>query len=171
MQVTKDDLLKIAKILKSNGTGGEILVSSEIDPEDLRKDGPVYLIFDGVPVPFFISSVRKRGTRKAVIQLEDVCSQTDAEEIIGKDVYAEAGTYEGLCEDSGIGFLKGWTLYDADGIAAGTITGTLEIPGNPCLEILTPDGAQAYVPFNEKLLVGIDADNQEIQLEIPEGLI
>lgn len=164
-------MLQIAKILKSNGIEGEILISSDIAPEDLRKDGPVYLMFDGVPVPFFIRSVRKRGARKAIIQLEDVCSQTDAEEITGKAIYAEAGTYEGLDDDSGIGFLKGWTLYDADGNVAGKITGTLEIPGNPCLEITTEDGSQAYVPFNEKLLVGIDADNQEIQLEIPEGLI
>ena len=45
-------MLQIAQVLKSNGTDGELVLGfREIAPEDINLQEPVFIIFDGLPVP------------------------------------------------------------------------------------------------------------------------
>ena len=83
---------QIAQVLKSNGTDGELVMSfREIAPEDINLKEPVFIYFDGLPVPFFFESFHKRGNSKALVHLTDIRSQEDVEEIAGKAVYIEDG--------------------------------------------------------------------------------
>ena len=44
---------RIGQVLKSNGRDGELLVSfSGIAPEEIDLEEPVFIEFDGLPVPF-----------------------------------------------------------------------------------------------------------------------
>jgi 16S rRNA processing protein RimM len=52
----------------------------------------------------------------------------------------------------------------------GEITDFIDIPNNPCIEVETENGA-VIIPLHEDLILGIDPENQEIMLEIPEGLL
>ena len=46
---------RIGQVLKSNGRDGELLVSfSGIAPEDIDLEEPVFIEFDGLPVPFIL---------------------------------------------------------------------------------------------------------------------
>ena len=83
-----ENLLKIAKASKSDGTDGAVVFSFlSIAPEDLEISEPVFVHFDGLPVPFFIESFSRKGTSKAVVHLNDIRSYEDAEELVGKDIY------------------------------------------------------------------------------------
>ena len=63
-----DNLQQVAQVLKSNGTDGELVMSfREIAPEDINLQEPVFIIFDGLPVPFYIESFTRRGNTKAQI--------------------------------------------------------------------------------------------------------
>ena len=54
MSGAPSDFLRIARVLKSYGNEGEILVGfRELGPEDLNLKEPVFIMFDGLPVPFF----------------------------------------------------------------------------------------------------------------------
>ena len=87
-----DNLQQIAQVLKSNGTDGELVLGfREIAPEDINLNEPVFIVFDGLPVPFYIESFTKRGNSKALVRLTDICSMEDVEEIAGKAVYIEEG--------------------------------------------------------------------------------
>ena len=49
---SREHLKKIAQVLKSNGSDGELLMGfREIGPEDLDISEPVFIHFDGLPVP------------------------------------------------------------------------------------------------------------------------
>ena len=77
-----ENLQQIAQVLKSNGTDGELVMGfREIAPEDINLNEPVFIIFDGLPVPFYIESFAKRGNTKALVRLTDICSMEDVEEI------------------------------------------------------------------------------------------
>ncbi len=66
-------LLQIAQVLKSNGTEGEIILGfRDFGPEDIDLLEPVFIYFDGLPVPFFIESFSKKGNSKAVVRLTGV---------------------------------------------------------------------------------------------------
>ena len=103
---------QVAQVLKSNGTDGELVLSfREIAPEDINLSEPVFIIFDGLPVPFFIESFTKRGNSKALVHLTDICSQEDVDEIAGKAVYVDDSQIPELSlEEDGFAALVGWML-------------------------------------------------------------
>lgn len=135
-----DNLTRIAKVLKSNGTAGEVVMSfPEADPEVIQENGPVFICYDGLPVPFFIESIERRGSVKAVVKLSGIDSFEDAEEIVGRGVYGDSAIYEDTPEES-LEALVGWTVKDEDGTVLGEIVDYEDIPGNPCIWLETEDG-------------------------------
>ena len=193
-----DNLQQIAQVLKSNGTDGELVMGfREIAPEDISLNEPVFIIFDGLPVPFFIESFTKRGNSKALVRLTDICSMEDAEELAGKAVYVEEESLpEMTLEEDGYAALIGWLLLAPeipdqvgnDGEAVGddgktslpATTGNLyevgeiidfiDIPNNPCIEVDTKNGA-VMIPLHEDLILSVDPENLEIIMQIPAGLL
>jgi len=174
MSGANTELLKVARILKSNGIEGEILMGfREIDPEDLNLKEPVFINFDGLPVPFFIESFSRKGTSRALVHLTGLKCLADAEEIVGKDVFAKEDAIEGYEDDEEgltIEDLPGWDLLDADGNKVGTISDYEDIPGNPCIYLETEDG-QVMVPLHEDLILSVDEDSRSITMDLPEGLV
>ena len=170
-------MLQIAQVLKSNGTDGELVMGfREIAPEDINLQEPVFIVFDGLPVPFYIESFSKRGNTKALVRLTGICSMEDVEEITGKAVYIEEDQLpEMSLEDDGYAALVGWMLLtpaeDEDAlIEVGEITDFLDIPNNPCIEVETENGA-VMIPLHEDLILSVDPEYQEIIMQIPAGLI
>ena len=104
-------MLQIAQVLKSNGTDGELVMGfREIAPEDINLQEPVFIVFDGLPVPFYIESFTKRGNSKALVRLTGINSMDDVEEIAGKAVYIMAEEQEMSLEEDGFAALVGWTV-------------------------------------------------------------
>ena len=176
-------MLQIAQVLKSNGTDGELVLGfREIAPEDINLQEPVFIIFDGLPVPFYIESFTKRGNTKALVRLTDISSMEDVEEIAGKAVYIEDDqATEMSLEEDGFAALVGWMVLtpqipDQVGddemslIEVGEITEFYDIPNNPCIEVETENGA-VMIPLHEDLILSIDPEYQEIIMQIPAGLI
>ena len=189
-------MLQIAQVLKSNGTDGELVMSfREIAPEDINLKEPVFIVFDGLPVPFFIESLVKRGHSKALVHLTGIRSQEDVDEIAGKAVYIEdENAPELTLEEDGFAALVGWlvltpetpdqvgcdkdALDDQDVIVGltdnlyevGEITDFIDIPNNPCIEVETENGA-VMLPLHQDLILSVDPENQEIIMQIPAGLL
>lgn len=163
----KSDLQSIARVVKSNGTKGELLAELFIPPDEIEKDEPVYIVFDGLPVPFFIENSTQRGSRKALLRLTDIESLEDADELAGKYIYTLAQPDE---DDSAAETLEGWIVYDTEGKKAGVVTGFLDIPENPCL-IVDHEGDEIYIPFHENLIAEYDEAGERIVIDIPSGLI
>ena len=192
-------MLQVAQVLKSNGTDGELVLGfREIAPEDINLQEPVFIIFDGLPVPFYIESFQKRGNTKALVRLTDICSQEDVEEIAGKAVYIEEdGLPEMSLEEDGFAALVGWVLLTPAGIPdrvgddeemvgddeetvgddeemelyeVGEITDFIDIPNNPCIEVETENGA-VMIPLHEDLIISVDPENRELIMEVPDGLL
>lgn len=153
-------MLQIAKILKSNGTDGGVLVGLyDIVPEEIDLKEPVYIEFDGLPVPFFILDITPKGTSKAVIHLNDVVNLTDAEELAGRAIMVDWEFENDEFED-----FTGWTILDR-GEKIGVCTGLEPIPGNPCLTI-----GEILIPLHEDFIIEADAARRELNLDLPQGL-
>lgn len=159
-------MLRIAQVLKSNGTEGEVLLSLlDIAPEDIDLQEPVFIEFDGLPVPFYFESFMPRGTRRALAHLTGVRSLKDADELAGKAVFADY--FEEEAEED----LIGWTVCSQDGQPVGVVAAYEDIPGNTCLWIRKADGEEVLVPFHEDLVLGLDEKSGTLTLSIPEGLL
>lgn len=153
-------MLQIAKILKSNGTDGGVLLGlHDISTAEIELSEPVFIEFDGIPVPFFIESIQPKGASKAVIHLTDVDSLADAEEIAGRTVCIE-GEWEDDAEED----FTGWTVTDK-GKMLGTVTGAEPIPGNYCLYV-----GGIMIPLHEDFVLSADEKRKRLDLDLPEGL-
>lgn len=157
---------RIGQVLKSNGRDGELLVSfSGIAPEDIDLEEPVFIEFDGLPVPFYFEAFTQRGNSRALVRLTGVHNLTDADELAGAVLYAEDDLYEDEEED-----LTGWTVLDADGTKVGTVSAHEDIPGNPCIWVETGHG-ERLLPLREELVLDVDETEKALRMEIPEGLL
>ena len=241
MHSSADKMLKIAKVLKSNGTEGEVIISFlGISPEDIDMEEPVFIYFDGLPVPFYFESFIRKGTNKAAVKLTGIRNLEDADEIAGTGIFAREESLDIEYDEDDFSFLEGWTLYDihhtpdtkhhqddngrasaGTGMSGGSdpdndapgkgrtenqgddapgkgqtgnqdrrghgnripenhctenlteigeITGFLDIPGNPCIEVSTQNGP-VTIPLHEDLIVSIDPDTETIVMDIPAGLL
>ena len=159
-------MLRVAQVLKSNGTDGELLLSFfDIAPEDMDLQEPVFIEFDGLPVPFYFESFTPRGTNRALVRLTGVRSLKDADELAGKSIFADY--FEEEEEED----LVGWTVCNADGETIGTVVDYEDIPGNLCLWVERPSGEEVLIPFHEDLVISVDESAQTLTLSIPEGIL
>lgn len=191
-------MLAIARILKSYGTDGGLLVSSDVDLETLEKGEPVYIVYDGLEVPFFISACTPKGNRY-ILHLTDICSLEDADEVVGRDILADVSE-----EPEGPDFI-GWTVFDVAGDAgvagaagscgaAGGSRAADPAVGGPrvaaarcaadprgrCLGVVTDDApipgnyclyvGELMIPLHEDFIVSVDPERRELVLNLPAGL-
>ncbi len=158
---------EIARVLKSNGSEGELVMSfTGLSPEEIDTEEPVFIYVDGLPVPFYFESFVQRGNSRALVRLTGVRSLRDADELAGASVYAEDGLYED--EESSV---EGWTVVDQNGRTVGQVSGYEDIPGNLCLAVQTKEGQEVLLPFHEDLVLGADRENRILQLTVPDGLL
>ena len=159
-------MLRIAKVLKSNGVDGDVLVSApDVALEDLQ--GPVLIDFDGLPAPFFIESCSRRGPGKYVIHLTDVCNLEDAEELVGRFLMSD----EVEEEDDAAQDFTGWKVLNR-GDYVGTVTDCEPIPGNLCLYLKPAEDAdEIIIPLHEDLIISIDEESLTLNLNLPDGLL
>ena len=159
-------MLRIAQVLKSNGTQGELLVSFfDVSPEDIDLEEPVFVYFDGLPVPFYFESFVRRGVNRALVRLTGVRSLKDADELAGQSLYTDYFEEE-LEED-----ITGWEVLDQEGALVGTVADFEDIPGNTCIWVRRPSGEEVLLPFHEDLVLGTDPASRRISLTVPEGLV
>ena len=157
-------MLRIGKILKSNGTDGGLLISApEVELEQI--EGPVYVEFDGLPAPFFFDSLIKRGSSRYIAHMTGVRCLKDAEEMVGRDILFD-GEFE---EDGPEEDFIGWTVFDRD-FELGVVEDYEPIPGNFCLYVRTGDGSQVMIPLHEDFVVSVDSDEKKLTLRLPDGL-
>ena len=154
----EDTLIQAARIVKSYGTDGDVLISfPEEMLEILQKDEPVWLFYDNLPVPFFIHDIRPKGRRKAVVHIEDMSLLHEGHLLPGES-------------DGGLttGDLAGFTLLTHDGHKAGIISDVFDFSGNICLEL---SETNTLVPFHDDLVVEIDPAGHTITLRVDNGLL
>ncbi len=170
MLAPKTDLVPVARVLKSNGTDGEAVLGLRgVSFEDLDLKEPVFIMFDGSPVPFFVESMSGRGLRKVLVRLTGIRSAEDVEEIVGADVCVEASSLPEGEGETDLSLLVGWTLYDG-GTPVGKIVEFDDIPNNPCVEVDTKKGA-VLIPLHEDLIESLDPDSRTIVMNVPAGLL
>ena len=152
------------KVLKSWGAAGEVVLSRPADsPQDLNVQEPVFIEFDGLPVPFYFESLQEKGNR-LIVKFEDVDTLAQAEELVGREVRFAAEEEEE--EDTLIG-LKVRDSHTRRII--GEIVDFSDYGGNIVLTVETEDRGEVLLPLHEELIVNIHGE--VITLDIPEGLL
>ncbi|MEA5006733.1 MAG: ribosome maturation factor RimM [Rikenellaceae bacterium] len=178
MQKPANILLPVAKVLKSFGTdGGVILRYNNQTPDGFSLKEPAFIYFDGLSVPFFISQLQERGNDQLFIKFETIDTQKFAEEIVGEIVYINrkkgrrSKTSEGVKNE--IPDIIGFTTYEADGSLIGSISAVYPYPDNLCIGVMLANGkeSEVLIPLNEDFIIDVDIENEKIVLDLPKGIL
>lgn len=182
--------LAVAQIVKSYNTNGEVVIKLTSDLlEDLNRKEPVFIYFDELPVPFFIDRFSPKGNSGAIVKFSTINDMEHSEELVKKTIFIESSSaapeaLENYAQENFEDYISGFDLYNQDDIFIGEITAYYNYPNNPCIEVELTDGIYSalsenastehetlLIPFQESLILAFDAENREIQMTIPSGLV
>lgn len=172
----KSRLTCIGEILKPHGINGEMAatISPDVDTDVLKC---IFLLIDGLYVPFFIEGLRHRGSEAVLLTIDGIDDEKGAKELARKEIFIlkDDPAAPRPDDDDSDGFyaddLTGFTAVTDDGTSLGTITGIDDSTINVLFIIERPDGSEALVPVADEFITDIDPDKSIVTMTLPDGLI
>jgi 16S rRNA processing protein RimM len=166
--IRQEDVYKIGRLGKANGVKGE--VSFQFDDDIFDRVDADYLVLDidGILVPFFMEEYRFRSDSVCLVKFCNVDTQQRAQELTGCDVFFPRALAEEGDEMPSLSMLVGFEIVNAaNGKTVGRVAAIDDSTANILFEM--EDGM--LIPANDDLIEVIDAEQQQIKMNIPQGLL
>ena len=163
--------VEVGFIQRTHGIKGELQVAWN-DTLNLTQENieSVFVEIDGIPIPFFINSLRQKTEESSIVKFDDVDDLQSADELVGHKLMLPSDL---IPEDDDIELkdLVGYTVTSTLGQTVGIIEDYEEFNLNSIYYIKTPEGKEVIIPATDDLIVEFDVDKKTLLMEIPEGLI
>lgn len=167
---TAEKYLLFGNILKTFGANGELIVKLDNQVSvEINLDEPIFIIIDGLSVPFYFMLFERRANNRALVVFENIETEQLAKQLIGKQILLPYKKHIDK-KDFNLNDFVGFDTSDINTGNIGTITEFLDFPNNPCFQIIR-NGKEILIPVNEKLIKSIDVKSKTINFNLPEGLI
>ena len=158
----------LGKISKTHGYNGTVVLISEQALDDELENVPeVFLMIDGLPVPFPVEEMELRTDTSAHLKLEFIDNQNEALKLIGCEVFADVVPQEQDIE-AGLEEWIGFTVHDAIHGNVGVIQQIEDYKGNIVLQIV--DGKkEILISLFPELVTQIDHTAKILHIHAPDG--
>lgn len=166
--IRQEDVYRIGRLGKSHGVKGEVSFLFDDDVFDQVDAEYLVLEIDGILVPFFMEEYRFRSDSVCLVKFCDVDTQQRASELTGCDVYFPRALAAEADEELSLAALVGFCLIDA---ASSQPVGRIAAIDDSTLNILFELEDGRLVPASDELIHHIDAQQQQIIMDIPMGLL
>ena len=166
--IRQEDVYKIGRLGKAHGVKGE--VSFQFDDDIFDRVDADYLVLDidGILVPFFMEEYRFRSDSVCLVKFCNVDTQQRAQELTGCDAFFPRALAEEGDEMPSLSMLVGFKIVNnVNGKTVGRIAAIDDSTANILFEM--EDGM--LIPANDDLIEVIDAEQQQIKMNIPQGLL
>lgn len=170
--IRQEDVYKIGVLGKPHGVKGEIQFRFTDDVFDQCDSDYLILDMEGILVPFFMEEYRFRSDEVALMKFCDIDSEQRAREFTGIEVYFPRAIAEENKEDLSWAKIIGFTLLDSKTQkVVGEIMSVDETTINLLFDVKTQNGEEILIPANEELITNVDAEQRNIEVDIPNGLL
>ena len=174
--IRKEDIVAIGKFQKTHALQGELNAIVDVQEDYAEDDKPFIVDVDGSYVPFYIESIRPKGSTSYLVKLAGVDSQEEAQQFVNKEIYAMRSDLIDYFETDGETFvdpddIEGYEVVDSRLGDLGKVKEVNDATANVLLVVDTPDGDELLVPFVDEFVEEIDQDNKRIVVSLPEGLL
>lgn len=164
--ILEKEIFKAGKINKTHGVNGEL--NCAIDADTIDRAEYMVLDMDGIFVPFFISNIRVRSSNSVLLTLEDIETETDARNLVGKDICLPIH----LMSDEDMlsyEYFVGFTVVNADE-KLGEISFVDDQTVNILFGISAEDG-DILLPAVEDFIMEVDNENKILYTNYPNELV
>lgn len=170
------NLTIIGKFRKTHALKGELNATMDVDSDFLSSGDSFIVEMDGIFVPFFVESIRSKGSSGVLIKIDHIDTEDSARRFVNKDIYADRNKVrefeddedgeEGLYAEDLVGF----EVYLPDGNLLGKVERVDISTANVLLEV-DCDGRELLIPLADEFIVELNPEEKKIIMDIPEGII
>lgn len=167
-----DQCSNIGYTAKTHGVNGQIILRlNDISTDSVKELEWVFLLFEGLPVPFFIEDWTERPPDSFLIGLEDVSTIEQAQKLIHKEVFVPNKSIS-INKNLTLSFKSymGYAVIDKAKGHIGELKDILDLSNNPIMEVVQGK-KEIMIPLQDEFITSIDAKNRSIHVVLPEGLI
>ena len=164
--ILEKEIFKAGKINKTHGVNGEL--NCNINADTIDRAEYMVLDMDGIFVPFFISNIRVKSSNSVLLTLEDIETETDARNLVGKDIYLPIH----LMSDEDMlsyEYFVGFTVVNGDE-KLGEISFVDDQTVNILFGITAEDG-DILLPAVEDFIMEVDNENKILYTNYPIELV
>lgn len=166
--IKESDVYQIGQITRTHGVKGEVSMTFTDDVWDRADAEYVFLMLDGILVPFFFEEWRFRSNSVCLLKFVDIDDVDRAQELCGATVWFPYALTPEVGDDEEFLWqhFTGFTLVDSKTGNIGTISHVDDSTQNILFEV-----GEYLIPAAEPLIENIDHNNRIIYMNLPEGLL
>lgn len=174
--ISVNDIQPVGKFLKPHGVNGEISILRDNDIVDFNDCSCIIVDVDGIFVPFFLNSVRPKGTDTDLVTIDGITDDRQVARFTNKTVYllrSELTGEDDENEEDGF-YAEDFVGYDvliAGKGNVGKITGIEDSTANYLFIVETPDRKNLLIPVADEFVTDVSPEQHFIEMDLPEGLI
>lgn len=145
---------------------------SFIPGRELMTGEPLFVMIDGLPVPFFIESFDIKSEETAFVKFDDINSIDKASRLVKCEVYIEEPSCLKQCKESDSLKnldLEGFYVKDKSFGPAGEVKDVIDMHGHTVM-VLNYWGKEIMVPLHDDFIVSVDEDEKVVVIDTPDGL-
>lgn len=167
-----DSLAEIGYISRLHGYKGDLTLHVTLaDPSEFEVPDTLYLFKNGEVKPYELLEFAMKTASTAKLSLEGVNTEDVAKSLVGSKVMILPEELPDQDRIRGeIRSMTGFDIIDATAGHIGQLTGLLDFPGNPLLQV-DHNKKEVLIPLNEEMVTGTDLKKREIYVNLPEGLL
>jgi 16S rRNA processing protein RimM len=169
----KDDLILVARIVKTRGLRGEVVADLLTDFPDRFENlkSLIGLSPDDIRRSLQIEEQWLHGNR-LVLKLAGFDSIDEAKQLVGYDLAVPAEDRIELPKDSFYEWeLIGCRVETVDGAHVGEIAEVMRTGGVEILKVVDDTGRDRLIPMASDIVVEIDKEKKLVRIDPPEGLL
>ena len=159
-------LITIGIITKTHGFEGAVAVKlTSRSFKEPKINEPVFIIIDGIPVPFFVRDIFTAGGDSMVISFDDYLTPASVSAFKGCELRCQG--YGKEAED--FTSLIGYTLSDVNSDFSASIISIDEQPAQ-LLATVSSGKSEFLIPLHPDLIISVNHRKKTVKMSLPEGL-
>jgi|TARA_B100001059_G_scaffold229424_1_gene262007 16S rRNA processing protein RimM len=168
----KEECFYLGKIVKKYSFKGELLAKLDTDQPQLYENiEALFLDINNRLIPYFVLTSRLHKSNLLRLKLEDVNTESDADELLRKEVYLPLDLLPKL---DGKAFyyheVIGFEIWEKSFGKVGVLQGVNDQSAQALFEI-ERNGHEILIPIHDEFIINIDRDKKIITVKTPPGLI
>jgi len=164
----KRTLYTLGKIAKTRGYSGVLAVVFDEPVKDEIEDlDEIFILVDGLPVPFPVQEIKLLTDTSAQFQLEFVTNQKEALALVGSKACATVSLLKQKIETDSEQLL-GFAVCDSKHGKIGIIKQIEDYKGNQVMQIMNGD-KEVLISMYPELITGIDGGAKILHITAPDG--
>ena len=167
----KEDCFFLGTVVAKYSFNGEVLIKLDTDePQQYLSLASFLLEQKTGLVPYFTTAVKLHKTRLLRVSIEEVDSEHQANELIGKSVYLPLDQLPSLNDDQFYYHeIIGFEIVDTTLGSVGKIINVNDSSSQVLLEV-DHMNKKVLIPLVDELIHKIDKEKKQLHLSIPNGL-